>query len=76
MIDPGKLSQLESGQKRRKIALTLGALERDIDGVPEKGCEYNYKSISRQDYLKRLVEIILKDPLISSQSSDALKSCL
>lgn len=76
MIDPGKLSQLESGQKRRKIALTLGALERDIDGVPEKGCEYNYKSISRQDYLKCLVEIILKDPLISSQSSEALKSCL
>ena len=33
MIDPGKLTQLEGGQKRRKLALTLGALERDIDGV-------------------------------------------
>lgn len=76
MIEPGKLSHLEPGQKRRKIALTFGALERDIDGVPEKGNEYSYKSMSRQDYVKRLVEITLKDPDLSKEAEEQLKSVL
>ena len=33
MIEPGKLFQLAGGQKRRKLALTFGALERDILGI-------------------------------------------
>ena len=47
MIEPHKLNQLQPGQKRRKLALTFGALERDVDGIPEKGNEYNFKSIPR-----------------------------
>lgn len=73
MIDPGKLSQLSGGQKRRKIALTLGALERDIDGIPEKGNEYNYKTISRKDYIKRIIEITLKDPQMPEDAANELK---
>lgn len=73
MIDPGKLSQLSGGQKRRKIALTLGALERDIDGIPEKGNEYNYKTISREDYIKHIIEITLKDPQMPEDAADELK---
>ena len=76
MIEPGKLDHLEPGQKRRKIALTFGALERDIDGIPEKGNEYDYKSITRPDYIKRLIEIILKDPEMSDQARTQLEGVL
>ncbi len=76
MIEPGKLEQLEAGQKRRKIALTFGALERDIDGIPEKGNEYNYKSISRAEYIKKLISIILKDPQMPEESKKALADVL
>lgn len=76
MIDPGKLSQLEGGQKRRKLALTLGALERDIDGIPEKGSEYAYKSISRPDYVKKILEICLKDPQMPQEAGKLLKEVL
>lgn len=76
MIEPGKLAHLESGQKRRKIALTFGALERDIDGVPEKGNEYNYKSISRPDYIKKLIGIILTDPEMSQEARFQLEEVL
>ena len=43
MIEPGNLFHLEGGQKRRKLALTFGALERDILGIAEKGTEYSFK---------------------------------
>ena len=76
MIEPGKLDHLEPGQKRRKIALTFGTLERDIDGIPEKGNEYDYKSITRPDYIKRLIEIILKDPEMSDQARTQLEGVL
>ena len=33
MIEPHKLFQLSGGQKRRKLALSFGALERDIAGI-------------------------------------------
>ena len=39
MINPNKLFQLEAGQKRRKLALTFGELERDIAGIAEPGRE-------------------------------------
>ena len=47
MIEPAKLFQLEGGQKRRKLALTFGALERDIRGIAEKGTEYSFTSMTR-----------------------------
>ena len=49
MIEPGKLFQLEGGQKRRKLALTFGALERDIQGIAEKGTEYSFTNILRPE---------------------------
>lgn len=76
MIEPEKLSQLNDGQKRRKLVLTFGALERDIQGIPEKGMEYSFKSMSRADYTKKLVEILLKDPKLSEDAADELKNLL
>ncbi|MCR5062590.1 MAG: TrmH family RNA methyltransferase [Treponema sp.] len=87
MIEPGKLFQLEGGQKRRKLALTFGALERDILGIAEKGTEYNFTTISRADYIKQLIKILIKDPklmdsakaelenLISASDFDELRAC-
>ena len=54
MIEPGKLFHLEGGQKRRKIALTFGALERDIKGIAEKGTEYSFKNMPRAEYVKQI----------------------
>ncbi|MCQ2611779.1 MAG: TrmH family RNA methyltransferase [Treponema sp.] len=68
MIEPGKLFQLQGGQKRRKLALTFGALERDIAGIAEKGSEYSYKSMSRVQYVQELVRILLKDPQLPPQA--------
>jgi RNA methyltransferase, TrmH family len=62
MIEPSKLFQLEGGQKRRKLALTFGMLERDIAGIAEKGMEYHFPSMTRAEYTKKLTEIVLKDP--------------
>ena len=64
MIDPERLFQLEAGQKRRKLALTFGELERDIAGIAEKGTEYNFSKMSRRDYTKAasdLSELIRKN---------------
>jgi RNA methyltransferase, TrmH family len=74
MIDPGKLFQLQAGQKRRKLALTFGSLERDITGIPEKGCEYNFPSMTRAEYTKKLAEIVLKDPALSKGAADELSA--
>lgn len=68
MIEPSKLFQLEGGQKRRKLALTYGALERDILGIAEKGTEYNFKNIPRSDYIKKITELFLKDPKLSEEA--------
>lgn len=62
MIDPRKLYQLAPGQKRRKLALTFGELERDIAGIAEKGLEYNFEGMSRADYTKAVCRIVLEDP--------------
>ena len=59
MIEPGKINTLEPGQKRRKLALTFGALERDIQGIAEKGTEYNFTSMSRAEYVKKITEVLL-----------------
>lgn len=76
MIEPGKLFQLEGGQKRRKLALTFGALERDISGIAEKGTEYNFKEMPRVDYIKRVTQVLLKDPKLSPEATEELKKLL
>ena len=76
MIEPHKLNQLQPGQKRRKLALTFGALERDVDGMSEKGSEYNFKSISRSDYIKKLLEIVIQDSEMSESSRIQLEEVL
>ena len=53
MINPDKLFQLGAGQKRRKLALTFGELERDIAGIAEKGTAYNFTSLPRSEYTKK-----------------------
>ena len=73
MIEPGKLFQLEGGQKRRKLALTFGALERDIQGIAEKGTEFSFKSLPRAEYIKQVVKVLLKDPKLEQTSADELK---
>lgn len=76
MIEPEKLFHLTGGQKRRKLALTFGALERDIAGIAEKGHEYAFKNLTRCDYTKKLAEILLKDPKLSPAAADELKNIL
>lgn len=76
MIEPSKLFQLEGGQKRRKLALTFGALERDIVGIAEKGYEYNFKEIPRADYVKAITKILLKDPKLSAEALTELTTLL
>ena len=76
MIEPGKLFQLEGGQKRRKLALTFGALERDILGIAEKGTEYNFSKLSRKEYIKQLTEFLLKDPKLPLSAAEELTKLL
>ena len=76
MIEPGKLFQLAGGQKRRKLALTFGALERDILGIAEKGTEYSFTNIPRAEYIKEITRILLKDPKITPEAAAELKALL
>ena len=76
MIEPGKLFQLEGGQKRRKLALTFGALERDILGIAEKGTEYSFTSLPRAEYIKQVTQVLLRDPKLSDDAAAELKSLL
>lgn len=76
MIEPGKLNTLEPGQKRRKLALTFGALERDIDGIPEKGNDYSFKNLPRAEYTKMLVKIVMNDPELPSDAKGRLEKLL
>ena len=76
MIEPHKLNQLQPGQKRRKLALTFGALERDVDGIPEKGNEYNFKSIPRAEHIKKLISIVIQDEELPPESKAQLEKVL
>jgi len=76
MIEPGKLFQLEGGQKRRKLALTFGALERDILGIAEKGTEYTFTSLPRAEYIKQVTEVLLRDPKITAEQTEELKKLM
>lgn len=76
MIEPGKLFQLEGGQKRRKLALTFGALERDILGIAEKGMEYSFANLPRAEYIKQVAAVLLRDPKLSEESATQLRKLL
>jgi len=73
VIEPGKLFQLEGGQQRRKLALTFGALERDIQGIAEKGTEYSFKNLPRSEYIKQVTEVLLRDPKLPESAAEELK---
>ena len=76
MIEPGKLFQLEGGQKRRKLALTFGALERDILGIAEKGTEYSFSNLPRAEYIRQVAEVLLRDPKLAAADSARLRALL
>ncbi|MCQ2575634.1 MAG: TrmH family RNA methyltransferase [Treponema sp.] len=76
MIEPSRLFQLEGGQKRRKLALTFGALERDIQGIAEKGTEYSFKEMPRAEYVKKITEVVLKDPKLPQGAADELRTLI
>ena len=65
MIAPAKLKSMRGGFRRRKLILTLGALERDIAGIPDEtfcSAALFAGSADRTDYLKEIVRIICEDP--------------
>ena len=74
MISPDKLFQIEGGQRRRKLALCFGALERDICGTAEAGCGYDFKQMPRAEYTKRIAEVLLTDPLLSAEAKADIES--
>lgn len=76
MIEPNKLWQLDGGQRRRKLALTFGALERDIAGIAEKGHEYSFPSMKREEYTKKVVQVLLKDPALPEETKNQLEELL
>ena len=76
MINPNKLFQLSGGQQRRKLALCFGALERDILGIAEKGSEYNFHSMPRDQYIKALCRVFLQDPKISPQAAQKIQEAM
>ncbi len=76
MIEPEKLWQLNGGQRRRKLALTFGALERDIAGIAEAGNEYSFKNLPRAEYTRRVVELLMKDPELPQEARKELSELL
>ena len=76
MIEPQKLFQLSGGQKRRKLALSFGALERDIAGIAEKGSEYSFNSMPRAQYVKELIKVLLLDPKLPAEGAKELNALL
>ena len=75
MIPPDKLHQLTKGQRRRKLALCFGSLERDIAGIAEKGHEYSFPSMKREEYTKKVVQVLLKDPALPTEDKNHLEEC-
>lgn len=76
MIAPDKLNYIHGGQKRRKLALCFGSLERDIAGIAEAGCEYSFPSMSRSEYVKKLTSIVLEDPQLPENAKIELSRLL
>lgn len=76
MIHPSKLNQLKAGQKRRKLALTFGELERNIAGIAEKGTAYNFTQLTRSEYVKTITRILLEDPKLTQENAAQLTELL
>ena len=76
MIDPAKLFQLSPGQKRRKLALTFGELERDIAGIAEWDLEYDFPAMTRQEYTRAVAKIVLDDPKLPTENHRELERLL
>ena len=76
MIEPHKLHQLKGGQRRRKLALCFGSLERDIAGIAEKEHEYTFSALSREDYTKQLLAIVINDPQLPHKAKIELEDLL
>lgn len=74
MITPDKLYTIHGGQRRRKLALCFGALERDIAGIAEPEHKYSFPSMTRTEYTKTLVKIVLEDPDLPQESCLRLKA--
>lgn len=76
MIEPTKLAELSGGQKRRKLALTFGALERNIAGIAEKGTEYSFKNMPRETYTKKIAEVLLKDEKLPPEAAEEIRGLI
>ncbi len=82
MIEPEKLFQLKPGFRRRKIALCFGALERDIAGIDSdynsisKKNSMTFASMTRQEYTKKLVKLVLDDPKLPKEAFNDLNLLL
>lgn len=76
MIAPDKLNELSPGQKRRKLALTFGELERDIAGIAEQGLSYNFPSLSRKEYTKKVATLVLQDEKLNPETAAQLKQLI
>ncbi|MGL4987580.1 MAG: TrmH family RNA methyltransferase [Treponemataceae bacterium] len=75
MISPDKLLHFHDGHRRRKLALCFGFIERDILGIAEKNCTYNF-SLPRCEYVKKLLLVLLSDPQLSNQAQNDIQSLL
>ncbi len=82
MISPEKLFQLKPGFKRRKIALCFGALERYIAGIDSDYSSIHgvsdatFANMSRTEYTKKLVKLVLEDPKLAKEAHDELEILL
>lgn len=77
MIGIDKLYFLKGGEKRRKIVLTLEALERDIlneRDVGEKG--YNFKALTRREYISKLATLVASDSEIDKEDALFIRDLL
>jgi TrmH family RNA methyltransferase len=90
MIEPHKLNNIRGGQKRRKLALCLGALERGIVGSNCPAPSYNqcvapsgvggaarerlFHGLSRTEYVKKIIDIVLSDPGLSSAAVSEIRA--
>ena len=75
MIDPSKLHHMHGGFRRRKLILTLAALERDITGRNDEtqpAWKTAFKHITRLDYVKKIAEIVAEDPKLSDNARNRL----
>ncbi|MDR1784926.1 MAG: TrmH family RNA methyltransferase [Spirochaetaceae bacterium] len=69
MIDPVKLNFITGGQKRRKLALCLGALERDMVSGGSCVCS----GLPRAEYLRKIIAVILEDPALPPDAAAEIR---